>query len=145
VGDTLEQIVEELMATVGASRVTIRVDRPDAVFPVVAEALAPGVQSIAGPSSIDLRAAPTFKHLESTLGVLLQEDLLETDTPPPPELIARYGARAQMLAAVGIDGAMVGIVSVHHGPDPRRWADAEEQALRAAAARVEAVLRAECG
>src|SRR2546430_856822 len=60
---TYQDIVEKLLADVGASRTTIRVDRPDAVFPVVAEATAPGINSIAGATSIDLKAAPTFIFL----------------------------------------------------------------------------------
>ena len=138
--ETLDDVVTELLAATGASRVTVRADRPDAVYPVVAEALAPGVRSIAGPSTIDLRAAPTFRHLEETLGTLLQEDLLATDTPPPPELIAQYGARAQMLAAVPVGGHMAAFVSVHHGPEPRAWSTEDVAALEGAARRVGAIL-----
>lgn len=134
--ETLDPIVRDLLAATGASRVTVRADLPGATFPVVAEACAPGVRSIAGPSTIDLRAAATFRHLERTLGTLVQDDLLATETPPPPELIARYGARAQMLAAVPLDGRLAAFVSVHHGPDPRSWSPHDVAALHEAAARV---------
>ena len=60
---TFQEIVEKLLADVGASRTTLRLDRPDAVFPVVAEAMAPGIGSITGATSIDLKAAPTFVFL----------------------------------------------------------------------------------
>lgn len=142
--ETLDMIVHDLLAATGASRVTVRADHPELTFPVVAEALAPGVRSIAGPSTIDLRAAPTFKHLDSTLGTLIQDDLLATDTPPPPELIAQYGARAQMLAAVAIDGRMAAFVSVHHGPEARHWTPDDVAALEDATGRV-AVAIAEGG
>ena len=134
--ESLAGIVTELLAATAARRVTVRADRPDATFPVVAEALAPGVLSISGPSTIDLRASATFQYLERTLGTLVQEDLLATDTPPPPELITQYGARAQMLAAVAVDGRLAAFLSVHDGPAPRRWSEADVAALEDTAARV---------
>lgn len=140
--DSFQAIVDELHAATAASRVTIRVETPGAVLPIVAEALAPGIPSLQGPSTIDLRAAPTVRHLAETLGTLVQDDLLDTDTPPPPELIAQYGARAQMLAAVGIDGQLAAIVSVHYSPGPRHWTPADRAALDAAAARTRHLLEA---
>ena len=137
----LQAVVEDLLVAVGASRATIRLDTPgDAFFPVVAEATAPGIRSIRDETGIDLRSAPTFQQLDRTLDVLIQGDLLATDTPPPPELIAQYGARAQMLAPVVRDGRMVGFVSAHSGPDVRAWGETDVGAIRTAAARVEAIL-----
>lgn len=136
-----QEIADALLHATAASRVTVRLERPGAVLPVVAEALAEGIPSIQTPSTIDLRAAPTVIHLQKTLGTLIQSDLLATDTPPPPELIRQYGARAQMLAAVAVDGALAGIVSVHWSPGPREWTAAEVAALEAAAARVAELVR----
>ena len=48
------EIVEELLLETGASRTTLRLDSSETFFPVVAEALASGIGSIAGDSSIDL-------------------------------------------------------------------------------------------
>ena len=135
-----QEVADELLRLTGGSRVTIRLERPGETLPVVAEALAPGIPSIQGPSSIDLRAAPTVRYLAETLGILVQDDLLATDTPPPPELIQQYGARAQMLAAVGVDGKLAAIVSVHYSPGPRHWTEAEVTAIEAAAARVGEIL-----
>jgi len=97
---TYQEIVEKLLADVGASRVTVRLDRPDAVFPVVAEAMAPGINSIAGATTIDLKAAPTFVFLADEKPPLIQSDLLDTDVPAPQALLDLYGARAQMLAPI---------------------------------------------
>lgn len=135
-----QEVADELLRLTGGSRVTIRLERPGETLPVVAEALAPGIPSIQGPSSIDLRAAPTVRYLAETLGILVQDDLLATDTPPPPELIQQYGVRAQMLAAVGVDGKLAAIVSVHYSPGPRHWTEAEVTAIEAAAARVGEIL-----
>ena len=136
-------VADELMLATGASRITIRLERPGETLPVVAETLAPGIPSIQTPSSIDLRAAPTVRYLTETLGTLIQDDLLDAETPPPPELIKQYGARAQMLAAVPVDGTLAAIVSVHYSPGPRHWTDAEVAAIEAAAARVGEIIRGE--
>ena len=138
--DDFQAIADDLFAATGASRTTIRLDRPDAVFPVVAEALAPGVNSLIGPSSIDLKAAATFKYLDETHGELIQNDFLDVEHPPPAELIQLYGARAQMLHAVVKDGKLAGIISVHYSEGPREWTEAEIAALREAARRTEALL-----
>jgi len=136
-----QAITDELLAATRASRTTIRLDRPGAVFPVIAESRAPGVKSIARVEVPGLRQAPTMRYLAETLDVLVQEDLLGTDVPPPKALIEVYGARAQMIAAIVRDGAMAGIVSVHHGPDTRDWTEREVAAIRDAAARAGAVIR----
>ena len=137
-----QEIVDGLLRATAGSRVTIRLERPGETLPIVAEALAPGIPSLQGPSTIDLRAAPTVRYLAETLGTLIQDDLLAAETPPPPELIQQYGARAQMLAAVGVDGKLAAIVSVHYSPGPRHWTAVEVAALEAAAARVGEIIRA---
>jgi GAF domain-containing protein len=131
-----QQVVEELLQDVGASRTTLRLRSPDAFFPVVAEALAPGIGSIADDTTIDLAASPTFKSLESEQRLLVQADLLAADPAPPPQLIEFYGARAQMLAPVVREAELVGIVSVHYAPGPREWTDGEIGSLERATARV---------
>ena len=135
-----QELVEELRDATRASRVTLRLDSPDAFFAVVAEARAPGVRSIANDTTIDLRAAPTFEFLERERRPLVQEDLLDADPAPPPELIEHYGARAQMLAPVVVGDRLVGIVSIHYAPGPRSWSSEEIAALERAAERVEAEL-----
>lgn len=128
----LQAIVERLLAETGSSRTTLRLDAPDAVFPVVAEARAPGVGSIAADTSIDLRASPTFVFLDREQRLLVQSDLLEAEIAPPPELIAQYGARAQMLAPIVRHGRLIGILSVHHAPGPREWTPGDVASLERA-------------
>jgi maleate isomerase len=137
---TYQDIVEKLLADVGASRTTIRLDRPDAVFPVVAEATAPGINSIAGATSIDLKAAPTFIFLAEQKRPLIQSDLLNTDVPPPSALIELYGARAQMVAPILRDDELVGMVSVHYAPGVRDWTSEDIAALEQAVEQVQAQL-----
>ena len=133
---TFQRTVETLLQQTGASRTTLRLDQPDGFFPVAAEALAPGIRSIAGDSSIDLGASATFQSLERKRKLLIQSDLLAADPAPPAELIELYGARAQMLAPVVRDGALAGIVSVHYSPGPRAWTDDDVAALEQAVEQV---------
>jgi maleate isomerase len=138
-----QEIVAELLAKTGATRTTLRVDAPPDVFPVAAEALAPGARSIAGETRIDLRAAPTFVFLDRERRPLVQDDLATAADAPPPELIELYGVRAQMLAPIVRDGRLYAMVSVHYAPGPRRWTEEDVEALRDATRRLAAELGAE--
>jgi maleate isomerase len=128
--------IERLLRTTGASRVTLRLESPDEVFPVVAEACAPGIRSIRNATEIDLRAAETFRWLERERRLLVQRDCLEDEPLAPAELIELYGVRAQMLAPLVRNGRLIGIISVHHAETPREWAPAEIAGVEQAAARV---------
>ena len=131
---SLIAIADRLLATTGASRTTIRLDRPDAVFPIVAESVAPGVPSLLGGRGVgDLRAAKTFQWLDRERRVLVQDELERADPAPPAELIRAYGAKAQMLAPVLEGERLAGIVSVHQSGGPRAWTDADVQAIEQAA------------
>jgi maleate isomerase len=120
--------------------VTIRLDTPGEVYPVAAEALAPGVRSIRGATEIDLRKAETFRFLDRERQTLAQHDCLRDEPAVPPELIELYGVRAQILVPVVLDERLAGIVSVHHAATVRDWTEAEVAAAEAAAAQVRELL-----
>jgi maleate isomerase len=131
-----QETVDELLEQTGASRVTVRLDTPGEVFPVVAEALREGMRSIVDDASIDLRASTTFEFLEREKRSLIQEDCAAGEYPAPPELIEFYGVKAQMLAPLVLDDRLVGIISVHFAPATRNWTSEDEAALDTAAKRV---------
>ena len=133
---SFQPIVDDLLAATGASRITLRLDTPGDNFPVVAEALAPGVASIRE-GRLDQRNALTARRLMETLDVLVQSDTLAADPPPPPELIQHYGTLAQMLGPIVADGVVIGWLSVHENRGPREWEPGEVAALRVAMARVQ--------
>jgi GAF domain-containing protein len=137
--DKLSEITQGLLAATGASRTTVRLEG-DGSFPIVAEAVAPGIPSLSGTVVPNMTAAGTFKFLEQERSILVQRDLEDADPAPPPALIQAYGARAQMLAPI-LDGErLVGIVSVHQSGGPRDWTVEDVHALElAAAAATEAV------
>ena len=62
--------------------------------------------------------------------------MLGVDPAPAPELIERYGARAQMLA-LGQQGGEVSASYPFTTPGPRRWTDSEIASLQEIVARVE--------
>ena len=131
-----QEIVEELLGATAASRTTLRLERSDGGFPVVAEALAPGIRAIRNDTLIDVRATPTFAFFERERRTLVVPDCLDSDPPTPQALIDVYGVRAEILEPLVREGRIVGIVSVHYAPGPRQWTDGDLAALRAAAARV---------
>jgi len=136
-----QALIEELLARTGASRTTLRVDdEPGKVFPVKAEARAPGVSSIAGDETIPIRASATFQWVDRERRILVQDDLLAADPAPARALIDRYGARAQILAPVEREEELVGLVSVHYAPGPRTWTKEEVAALEEIVRRIEQTL-----
>jgi maleate isomerase len=135
-----ERILEDLRDATVASRVTLRLDTPGHVFPVVGEALAPGIRSIRDATEIDLRAATTFQYLERELKPLIQNDCTQGSHPAPAELIEFYGVKAQMLSPVVRDDRLAGIVSVHYAPATRRWSATDIAALEDAVARIQTLL-----
>jgi GAF domain-containing protein len=135
-----ETTIRDLHDALRASRTTLRIDTPGEVFPVVAEAAAPGVRSLRHATEIDLRAAATFRWLDRKHATLVQRDCLEDDPVAPPELIELYGVRAQILVPLVRDGRLVGIVSVHHAGTPRNWTPDEVRAAEDAATSILAAL-----
>lgn len=140
VDERIERALDELRDATAASRVTLRLDTPGAVFPVVAEVCAPGIRSIRDATEIDLRAAKTFQYLERERKPLIQRDCEAGDYPAPRELVELYGVKAQMLAPLVRDDRLAGIVSVHYAPATRRWSASDVTALEDAAAKLAGIL-----
>ena len=61
-----------------------------------------------------------FEVMQTELRVIVQDDVV-TSHPAFPELVERYGVRAQMLAPIVRDDRLVGILSVLYAPGPRAW------------------------
>lgn len=132
--------LEALREEIAVSRTTLRLyvgEEP--YYPIIAEAVGEGVRELRGAAGPDLRKAKTLHHLIEHGGMLVQEDLLATDTPPPPELIAQYGARSQILGCITRRGELRGFVSAHHA-DARVFTDAEVAAVEQACRTIEQTL-----
>jgi hypothetical protein len=132
--DALDEVLRGLLAEVGASRATLRVDDPargwEVAF-VCAEALAPGVKSMRGDGSINQRGALTAQWLAANKRNLLQPDLLNEPNPTAPAaLLSVYGAKAQMLGPLLDEtGYLVGWISTHFCDGPKPLSDADSAAM----------------
>lgn len=136
----LEELLEELRRSTTSSRVTARLDDSDhgwSVNDVTAEALAPGVASLKGMTSINQRAAETAQWIEATREPLVQDDVSIASPKPPAALLELYRVRAQMLAPIVVGDDMAGWLSVHDCAGPHRWSADERAFIRAAARAVE--------
>jgi hypothetical protein len=136
-----QAVVDELLLKLRASRVTLRIDDvPGEVFPVKAESLAPGVNSIASDRTIPIRESETFQWVERERRLLVQDDILSSPITPAAALTGRYRARSQMLAPVFRGKDLIGLVSVHHVGEPRHWTPDEVELVERAVERLEAGL-----
>jgi maleate isomerase len=144
--EELQKIMESLLKSTDASRTTIRLDIPElelALETVVAEGIAPGVNSLKGDKIItDMRktVAPVM-YLEEHRKILVQDDCMTAIPAPPQKLIEYYGVKAQMLAPIIEETLMIGVLSVHYNLGSRHWSEQDIAALQAAAERVEQVLQ----
>ena len=69
-----QALMEELLERTGASRTTLRVDdQPGKEYPVKAEALAPGVNSIAGDETIPDMVARIYDGLDMDKAIAFRE------------------------------------------------------------------------
>jgi GAF domain-containing protein len=134
----IDDVLQELLAGIGASRVTLRQDVPgDYAFPVTHEALAPGVGSLKEERTVDLRNQPVALEVGAGRQVVQDDCASAYDDPAFHRMRKTYGGLAAQIVTPVLDGErVVGIVSLHQLGSPRRWSSDEIETCRAAAARV---------
>jgi GAF domain-containing protein len=134
----IEDVLQALLSSTGASRVTLRADVPgDYAFPVTHEALAPGVGSLRGERTVDLRNQPVALEVVAGRQVIQDDCAQAFDDPAFHRMRETYGGlAAQIVTPVLSGGRVAGIVSLHQLGSPRRWTEEEIDACRAAATRV---------
>jgi GAF domain-containing protein len=134
----IDEILEDLLATTGASRVTLRRDVPgDYAFPVTNEALGPGVRSLRDERTVDLRTQPVVRELRRGRQVVQDDCRQAFDDPAFHRMLETYGGlAAQIVTPVVRDGSLVAIVSLHQLGKARRWTEDEIAAATRAASRV---------
>jgi maleate isomerase len=139
----LDGLLAGLREATGAHRTTIRMDIPRMNIDaddVYAESVAPGVPPLKLDSSLNQRSLGTVQWLERHRDVLVQDDCVNADIPPPQALMNVYGVKAQMLAPLVWRKQVVGWLSVHHIGSARHWASGEIEALRKTALAAREVL-----
>ena len=135
---TLEDVLDGLLAATGASRVTLRRDVPGGPpFPVVAEALAPGVGSLRGERSVHLPTQPVVLEVQHGRQVVQDDCAAAYDDPAFQAMLVKYGGlAAQIVTPVMRDGTLEGILSLHQLGEPRAWTAEDVSAARRTAARI---------
>ena len=138
----LEDVLRDLLDTTGASRVTLRRDLPGAQpFPVVEEALAPGVASLRDERSVHLPSQPVVLEVRRGRQVVQDDCAVAYEDPAFQRMLAAYGGlAAQIVTPVFRDGKLEAILSLHQLGEPRRWTADEVAAATRAAERVRALL-----
>ncbi len=134
----IDDVLQALLSSTGASRVTLRQDLPgDYAFPVTHEALGAGVGSLKEERTIDLRNQPVAREVASGRQVVQDDCAQAFDDPAFHRMRETYGGlAAQIVTPVLTDGRLAAIVSLHQLGSPRRWTEGEGESCRAAAARV---------
>ena len=127
-------ILEGLLAETQASRVTLRAGEG---FPVVQEALAPGVGSLREERTIDLSRQPVAIDVGAGRQVVQDDSASAYDDPEYHRMREVYGGlAAQIVTPVVVDGRVCAIVSLHQLGRTRRWTEVEVAACRIVAERL---------
>ena len=134
--------LEHLLEATAASRVTLRRDVPgDYPFPVVEEALAPGVGSLREERSVDLPTQPVVLEIRKGNQVVQHDSRASFDDPEFQRMLDVYGGLgAQIVTPVVVGGVVRAIVSLHQLGAPRTWTDDEVALATATAERVKELL-----
>jgi GAF domain-containing protein len=135
---SVPDVLAELLEATGASRVTLRRDVPgEHAFPVVDEALAPGVGSLRDEASVHLPTQPVVLEVQRGRQVVQDDCAAAYDDRAFQAMLAAYGGlAAQIVTPVLRDGRLEAILSVHHLGKSRRWTEAEVDAASSAAGRI---------
>ena len=138
----VSDVLAELLETTRASRVTLRRDVPGgSPFPVVEEALAPGVGSLRDERSVYLPTQPVVLEVQQGRQVVQDDCATAYDDPAFKAMLATYGGlAAQIVTPVLRDGRLEGILSLHQLGTPRHWTADEVAVATRAAERVEELL-----
>lgn len=144
--DSLQRVVDELLAATGASRCTIRQDLPgDFAFPVTHEALAPGVSSLRDVRTIVQTTQPVIQQMLRDRTQVVQDDSASAfDDPEFHRMREVYGGlAAQIVTPVFAGDALRAVVSLHQLGSPRTWTREEIELCAQAGARVRALIEEE--
>jgi GAF domain-containing protein len=137
----IDATLQDLLATTGASRVTLRQDVPGEVFPVTHEALDGGALPIRGVATPDMARQPVVLQVQQGKQVVQDDCRAASDEPRFRTMLELYGGlRAQIVTPVVREGRVVAIVSLHQLGRTRRWTDEEIAAADRAVERIGALL-----
>ena len=122
----IDDVLEGLLGSTGASRVTLRETRRGLCVPVTHEALSPGVGSLREERTVDLRTQPVALEVAAGRQVVRTTARRRTTTRPSTGCARRTAASPRRSSPRCFRGdSVVGIVSLHQLGEPRHWTDEE--------------------
>jgi GAF domain-containing protein len=122
----IDALLHDLLISTGASRVTLREDRPGDVFPVTHETLADGAAPITGVATPDMARQPVVLQVQQGRQVVQDDCLAASDEPHFRTMLELYGGlRAQIVTPVVREGRVAAIVSLHQLGRTRQWTEDE--------------------
>lgn len=135
-------MLQELLESTGASRVTLRRPQPGGpAFPVVEEALAPGVGSLRNERTVHLPTQPVVLEVQRGRQVVQDDCAAAHDDPAFQRMLEAYGGlAAQVVTPVMRNGELQGILSLHQLGVRRRWTPEEVATATRTAERVAELL-----
>lgn len=138
----IDLALQELLATTGASRVTLRQDVPgDYAFPVTHEARVPAAPSLREERTVDLRGQPVVLELQKGHQVVQDDCRAAFDDPAFNRMLETYGGlAAQIVTPIFTAGRLVAIVSLHQLGAPRHWTENEATVAAQTAERIAGLL-----
>ncbi len=138
----IDQALQELLVSTGASRVTLRQDVPgDYAFPVTHEARIPSAPSLQDERTVDLSAQPVVRELQKGNQVVQDDCRTAFDDPAFHRMLEAYGGlAAQVVTPIFKAGRLVAIVSLHQLGAPRHWTEDESAAAALTAGQVAGML-----
>lgn len=138
----IDLALQELLATTGASRVTLRQDVPgDYAFPVTHEARVPDAPSLREERTVDLKSQPVVLELQQGRQVVQDDCHAAFADPAFQRMLEAYGGlAAQIVTPVFEAGRLVAIVSLHQLGTPRHWTEADVAAAARTADRIAGLL-----
>ena len=137
--DDVQRVLAELGEGLRVQRATLRVRSDEAVFPIAAEWLAPGAQSIRDTPRLDMARQPVVLKMQAGASQVVEDDCATaTDDAGYHEMRELFGGlKAQIVTACrDEDGAITALLSVHDLNAPRVWSEAEQRRARIAADRL---------
>jgi GAF domain-containing protein len=137
VGEPLQDVVDELLRELAASRVTLRLAAHGGYFGVAHEALAPGTPSVRNEQTVSLRTNRVAQLAAAGQQVVYDDCLAVDDDPEYRRMLEVYGGlRAQIVTPVARGDEVVGILSVHQLGYAREWSAAEIECCNRAVAQL---------
>ena len=125
-----QRVIENLLLVTAASRAMLQLARASGGFAIDAEAVQHAQHQIRHHEfDTGTHDAETIATLERDREIIVQDDIERTHSPGSNPQTGLSGIRARMLAPLIQGGRLVGVISLHHSAESRRWSAQDKNAM----------------